>query len=85
MILASLERMADGTPCLEACTVGDAKSPTHIFIDVLFYRETLKAGTYSLIAGERVWTFDLPQDEVQVTEQGLPGIKWNAQITLKEG
>jgi hypothetical protein len=85
MIFKSLEVMGDDTPCLEAVCVGEFETPTQLFIDCLFYRETLKPGTYSLTAEDKAYTFDLPQEGVQVTELGLPGVIWGAQIALKEG
>lgn len=84
MILKSLELMDNSDHWLEACCVGDFESPTQLFIDVLFYRETLKPGVYTLAAEGKTFTFDLPQEGAQVTEQGFPGVVFNVQLQTKE-
>jgi hypothetical protein len=84
MIFKSLETMVNGDHCLEAVAVGEFATPTAIFLDVLFYRETLRAGTYTLTAEDKAYTFDLPQVGAEVTEQGFPDVAFNVTLTLKE-
>lgn len=84
MIFKSLETLANGDPWLEGIAVGDFETPTALFIDIFHYRETLPAGTYTLEGEGRTYTFDLPQEEAQVTELGFPGILWNVTLQTTE-
>lgn len=81
MRFTSLEVMADGSPCLEAFAVGEFEDPTAIFLDILYYRETLTASTYTLTCGGLTYSVALPE---AATNKGMPEVLFNVQLDLRE-
>lgn len=72
--------MPDGTPCLACVCVGEFETDLALFIDILIHREALQPGTYELVAGEKSWSFELPEAAVK---QGFPQVLYGVQVDLK--
>lgn len=80
MLAFSKEQASDQTPALCAVCVGEFESPDALFIDILIHREALQPGTYELVAGEKSWSFELPEAAVK---QGFPQVLYRVQVDLK--